>query len=454
LNRTVVPAALPLILLLVLPGARPTLAAPALLADSTYAERWTLPNGLEVVTREVPGAPDVSVSWGYRFGLDHDPADQPGLASLLAEVGYTAAAGDVPERTREEMESLRPDGWSLKVTRRQTLFSETARPEQLAGVLRQVATRMRGVTVTDSGLKRARATVRRLLGEKFFGRVDQMLHWQVREYARGLDKTGILALAAATGLDRETPQSVQQAITRAYAPANGVLALAGDFTGLDLHAILASEFGDLPAGTRLPDPAPARLDSVTRLVERPEVSEPVGVLGLAAPALTDSLHPSFYLAMLVVGGQAKQVWGAASPPLATRFQYAVLDDPDFVRFYPKLEPGRGANPQNLTSAFETMVGALFELLITRDVYEEYSYNLLWLLGGPMGRSVRGAVARDPAALNLLCVSTASRALWGSDDFWAEYRRRFRPAVVRDVRLWGAWLGDPAHQTRLLFVPRR
>jgi len=180
LNRTAVPLALPLVLLLVLPGARPTLAAPTLLADSTYADRWTLPNGLEVVTREVPGAPDVSVSWGYRFGLDNDPADKPGLASLLAEVGYAAAAGDIPERTREEMESLRPGGWSLKVTRRQTLFSETAKPGQLAGVLRQVATRMRGVTVTDSGLKRARATVRRLMGEKYFGSVDQMLHWQVR----------------------------------------------------------------------------------------------------------------------------------------------------------------------------------------------------------------------------------------------------------------------------------
>jgi hypothetical protein len=454
LNRTAVPLALPLVLLLVLPGARPTLAAPTLLADSTYADRWTLPNGLEVVTREVPGAPDVSVSWGYRFGLDNDPADKPGLASLLAEVGYAAAAGDIPERTREEMESLRPGGWSLKVTRRQTLFSETAKPGQLAGVLRQVATRMRGVTVTDSGLKRARATVRRLMGEKYFGSVDQMLHWQVREYARGLDKTGILTLAAATGLDRETPPSVQQAITRAYAPANGVLALAGDFGGLDLHAILASEFGDLPAGTRLPDPAPVRLDSVTRVVERPEVLEPVGVLGLAAPALADSLHPSFYLSMLVLGGQAKQVWGPASPPLAARFQYAVLDDPDVVRFYPKLEPGRGADPQQLTSAFEMMVGALFELLITRDIYEEYSYNVIWLLGGPMGRSVRGAVARDPAALNLLCVSTASRALWGTDDFWAEYRARFRPAVLRDIRMWGGWLGDPAHQARLLFVPRR
>jgi hypothetical protein len=444
-----------LLSLLLTSGAAPrAVAAPTLLADSTSADRWTLSNGLEVVTREVPGAPAVSVTWGYHCGLDNDPADEPGLALLLAEVGFTAAAGDVPERTRDEMDSLRPEGWSLKVNRRQSLFTETARPAQLAGVLRQVATRMLGVTVTESGLSRARATVRRSLGEKYFGPPDQMLALHVREYAQGRDQAGVIAMAAAKGLDRETPASVQQAIARAYAPANGVLALAGDFGGLDLHAILESEFGGLPSGGRLPDPHPVSLDSATCVLERREAAKPMGVLGIAAPALTDSLHPSFYMAMLILGRQAKDAWGPADVPSGSRFQYALLDDPDIVRFYPKLDAHAPAQPQSLSASFGNLLAAVLDMIITRDTYRENRYNLLWLLGGPMGRAVHDQVCRDPAALNLLCTTVASRALWGSDAFWTEYRRRFDPAVSPDISFWAKWLQNPAHQVRLLIVPRR
>ena len=278
-------------------------------------DRWTLPNGLEVVTRDVPGTRAISITWGYHFGLDHDPADEPGLASLLAEVAFTAPAGDTPGRTRDEMESLRPQGWSLRVTRRQTLFNETATTAQFPGVLHQIAGRMRGVTVTDAELRGSLATVRRTLGERYFGAPDQMLYWQVREYARGLDKGGIVALAAAKGLDRETPASLQQAIARAYVPANGVLVLAGDLSSLDLRAIIASEFGALPAGERLPAPPAGRLDSVTVVLERPEVKTPMGVLGLVAPGAHGHAPP------LVLHGHARaggtgQAGPGARPPAA------------------------------------------------------------------------------------------------------------------------------------------
>ncbi|HVP15191.1 MAG TPA: hypothetical protein VMS88_06580 [Terriglobales bacterium] len=447
--------ALLLVLLLVAPpAARASRAEPVMLPDSTYAERWTLPNGLEVATRRVPGAADVSVSWGYAHGLDDDPAGEPGLASLLAEVAFTAATAGAPERTREEMESLRPHGWSLKVTRRQTLFSETAKPGQLAGVLRQIADRMHGVQVTRPVLDQARSTVRRMMGQRYFGAVDQMLASQVREYARGLDKAGIVALASAQGLDRETPASIQAALTRVYAPANGVLVLAGDFGDVDLHAVVSTEFGALPAGARPPASPSASLDSVTRVIQRPEITTPIGVLGLRAPALTDTLHPTFYLTMLILGGQAKQGWGRPDPPLTTRFQYAMLDDPDFVRFYPALGAHPAADPAVLSNAFDELWNGFFDMLILRDAYLEYSSSVLWLLGGPLQEPVRDAVTRDPAALNLLCTSTASRALWGSDEFWADYRRRFAPERFRDVRYWKDWLADPRNRARLLAVPQR
>lgn len=444
----------PVLILCALLAARAALAGPRRLDDGTNAERWTLPNGLEIVTRDVPGASAVSVTWGFRVGLDHDPVERPGLASLLAEVAFTAPAGDVPERTRDEMESIRPQGWSLRVNRRQTLFTEAATTAQLPGVLHEVAARMRGVTVTDSCLRHALATVRRLLGEKYFGAPEQMLYWQVREYARGLDRGDVVALAAAKGIANETPASVGRALARAYVPANGVLALAGDLSTLDLHAFLASEFGALPAGERLPDPPPAALDSVTVLIERPEVAAPTGALGIIAPALTDTLSPSFYLAMLVLGTQAKQSWGSPSRPTATSFQYALLDDPGFVRLYPRLAGPGATNPQSLSAALDALVDDLLGAIVQRDVYDSFRYSMLWMMGGAMSRTLAENVRRDPAALNALSLSLASQALWGDEAFWSEYRRRFDFTVSPGISAWGHWLRDPRHQVRLLLTPKR
>jgi predicted Zn-dependent peptidase len=435
-------------------AARTTLAEPRNLADGTTVDRWTLPNGLEVVTRDVPGSRAISITWGYHFGLDHDPADEPGLAWLLAEVAFTAPAGDTPGRTRDEMESLRPQGWSLRVTRRQTLFNETATTSQFPGVLHQIAGRMRGVTVTDAELRGSLATVRRTLGEWYFGAPDQMLYWQVREYARGLDKGGIVALAAAKGLDHETPASVQRAIARAYAASNGVLVLAGALSSLDLRAIIASEFGALPAGERLPAPPASRLDSVTVVLERPEVKTPMGVLGLVAPALTDSLHPSFYMAMLVLGTEVKQGWDLPTPPLGTRFQYSLLDDPGFVRFYPPHDPKRVFGPSSITTILDETVDELVQEIVQREVYDGLRYGMIWMMGGPMTRALAESVRQDPAALNVLCTSLASQALWGNEEFWAEYRRRFGSTASPTFSFWANYLKDPRHHARLILAPGR
>lgn len=442
-----------LLILCALFAARTTLAEPLQLEDSTTVERWTLPNGLEVVARDVPGAGAISICWGYRIGLDHDPADRPGLAALLAEVAFTAPAGDAPERTRDEMESLRPQGWSLRVSPRQTLFNETATTAQFPGVLHQVAERMRGVTVTDAELKGALVTVRRTLGERYLGAADQMLYWQVREYARGLDQAAIARLAEARGLSRETPASVQQAIARAYVPANGVLVLTGNLSGLDLRSIVGSEFDALPAGDRLPALPAARFDSARVVLTRPGMAAPVAVMGLQAPALSDTLHPSFHLALLVLGGKAKQAWDPPARPLTTRFQYSLLEDPGFVRLYPPAVPPRAPDLQNTTALLPWTVDELLSKAIPHETYDAFRHNLLWMMGGPMPRALRDGVRRDPAALNFLCTTLASQALWGNEAFWAEYRRRFDVSVSPEFGFWANWLRDPGHHAALLILPQ-
>src|SRR5438093_1542124 len=203
-------AALALSVTLALPRAARAETGPVTLPDSTVCESWLLPNGLGVTTRHVPRTSAVSITVAYRIGNAGDPTGREGLARLLAEAAFTAAAGEIPERTRDEMESLRPLGWNLEVGTRSTLLTEIASPAQLPVALRP---------------------------------------------------------------------------------------------GL-------------------------------RQITRSDLASPLGVVGIIAPALTDTAHPEFYLNALVIGSLCKDQWDPPAPPLTTRFKYSALDDPDLVRIYP------------------------------------------------------------------------------------------------------------------------
>jgi hypothetical protein len=432
----------------------PAAGAPKTLPDSTTFESWQLANGIRVVTLNIPRCPSVAITVGYPVGTDGDPAGRRGWAQLMAEVQMMAAAGDVPERTPDEMESLRPLGWSIKVGRRATQLSEVASIAQFPGALRQVATRMRGVTVDDAALKSAVATVRRDLGEHLFGTVDYSLYYQVRELAGGGDPNSALAVSQAKGLDGVTARDLEQSVHATFAPGSAVLALAGDLSGLNVHALVENQFGPLPAGAppanRAADPAPAAFRPAFRSLARADVDQPVGVVAVQAPALTDTLHPRFFLAVLLMAEHCQQSWNI-SRLVRSRFRYSILDEPDLVRFYPQTAPD-STDAHALATELRLTLGGLLEMTVVRSEYDELRYNVLWLLGGPMPRHVLAQVRTDGPSLNNLCNNLAARELTGGEAFWTRYRQRFLNMSDPGLARWARFVCLPEHQVGLLFTP--
>src|SRR5512146_601887 len=223
--------AVPLLLLVA------TTARAALLPDSTVAEAWRLPNGLEVRTRHIPRTTGVSITLAFRAGTGYEPAGQEGLSTLLAQLEFMGEAGDVPGRTREEMASLRPLGWESRVGTRLVHFTEIATPQQVPGVLQQFATRLAGITMTDASLKTALAEARRQAGEQWFGDPGEALFWRAGALARGLNDEQIVRCAGMPGLSKLTPRDAAALIRRWYQPGNAALAVAGNLDGLDMHAL-------------------------------------------------------------------------------------------------------------------------------------------------------------------------------------------------------------------------
>jgi hypothetical protein len=434
--------------LVLLAVAAPARSAP--LPDSTVADAWRLENGLEVRTRHIPGAKGVAVTLAFRAGSGYEPAGLEGLSDLLAELEFMGAAGDVPERTRAEMSSLRPLGWETRGGARLVRFTEIATVAQLPGVLQQFATRLAGVNVTDAALKQALAQVRRDAGLRLFGDPADVLYWRVAAQARGLNDEQMVRRAGMPGLSKLTPKDLAARLRDWYQPGNASLALAGDLSNLDVHAVVGALFGKLPGGAALPDTVQVRLQAGKRTQTWKDLTAPVGVVAIAAPPLTDSLHAGFYLGMLVTGAGFTTSWGAPPPPLTARFEYSLLDEPELLRFYPPVRAD-ATDPELLAGAVYEQLQVVGGQMVPSTIMARVRKSVRWLLGADLPSEILVRFRSEPGAMGTLSGGMATRALWMGDAFWTGYLARFDRLALGHSNFY-EWLADAKHQTILLLTP--
>jgi hypothetical protein len=431
--------------------ASPAGAGLAILPDSTVLDVWRLGNGLGVVVRHISTCQHVAMTLAWPTGSDGDPQGQAGRAALLAQLELTSSAGDIPERTRAEMSTIRPSGWSLSAGPTVTQLTEIADLQQFPGALHQMAQRLRGVTLTDSVLRHAlgelsselRATHGPTSNAELYAGVRDVAHLR---YDPAAGEAGLKALS-------KLPLAAMQArMDSTFGPEGAVLSLAGNLGDMNLHALIENEFGGIPSRHR-PSPLPVPgLTAGFRQATRAGLDHNAGCLGILAPAIDDSLHPSFYFSMLVLGTQSSRAWGKTEPPLSSRFQYSLFDDPEMARFYPPIANG-AVEPATLFKSFRDAAEALENSIITPDVETPMIRGVIWLLGGAMSPELLARAARDPSVLGTLSTNQAVRELWGGEAFWSRYRARFM-AHQRPFRGWMDYLFDSSHRVGLVLTPRR
>jgi len=425
-------------------------AAPDTLADGTRVDRWTLANGLKVVTRSIPGSRAVAITLGYRMGMDDDPAGRAGLAQLLGELAFTAPAGNQPERLPDELDSQRPLGWSYPVLRHVTLLTEVASADRFPAVLAQVAERARGVTIDAAQLAAVKVRVKKELTQQLFGDPTQVLNHQLGEIARGRSDGEILRHASGSEIERATVAEVQQELKRWHCPANAVLSMVGDFGRVDLRALVEKQFGSIPAGAPRPEPAVAPLKPITRAMRRD--GAPIGAMGILAPALTDSTHPSFYLASMVLGSMCEGMWNEKSPGGGSRYQYALVDEPELFRLFPDVPKTEG-DPGRLVYTLRLATDLLPTLVIPDDEFEQMRHSMTTVLGAPMPPAQRQAANSNPGMLHSLARGQAACELRKGPEFWARYRQGLERVHTSTVSLWKDWFEAPTHQVVLLMTPK-
>ena len=433
------------------PAARAIGTALGVPADSVVKETWTLANGTHVIAQHIPLGFGVAISVGYPGGSDQDPDGSEGLAALLAELQFTAAAGDVPERSRREMSSVRPMGADVHVGKRVTVFTEVASRTQVYGVLHQVIARMRGVQITPEDLAAARASVRERAAQQFLGKPDLMLYNEVSARAAGADDAKLRRLGTLPGLEKLTVADVATRLAAAFPSRRAVIAIAGNLEGLDLEKALAHELASLPGGSPGPMPPARPMHAISAAAVRANLSRPVGALGIIAPALGDSSYPAFFVASIILGAQTGEEWGDPVAPLTSRFQFSVLEEPELLRFYPPLDL-KDRTPAAVAESFAGTIGRQDNLVVQNDVLAELRYGIAWLIGGPVNSAALNHMRTDGGALILLATNMAERELSGGEAFWKKFRVDVERAGMPDLVYWLGYMGDPKLQARLVLLP--
>lgn len=418
------------------------------LPDSTWVDRWTLPCGMRVVARHLPGVSTVSTTVCYGSGSRSDPSGREGLSELLAEVQLTARAGTIPERQLSELDALRPVGWSFKVSPRITELTEAAPLELFPSVLHQVCLRIRGVTVTETGLKNAMESTRDRLRLGHDTHADRALYFMVDELASGRPSEGALRFATGEGLDGVSIEDVKKQLAQRFAPNQGVLCVIGNFEGIDLHKLIGADLGDLPAAKPAPPIAWGGLASANGAIDRKDLDHPIGIVGIIAPALTDSLHPYFTALAFSAVLNLNRLWGKPEPPLTARFQYSVASDPELVRLYPPLRAGTLKPEEALAHSFAQTGPTIID---STELVKACNSGL-WLLGGPLPDELRHRAQDDPTVVHTLATTMAALERYGDAGFWADYRRRFLESPRMDMRPVLAYFIEPSHQASFLFKP--
>lgn len=428
-------------------GAAPQTAPQPVLAADTTVRAWTLPNGLMARVLNVPGASTIAITMAYRAGNGIDPADRPGLAGLLSALQFFGPAGEIPARTPVEMASLRPAGWEQQTDAHLSVLTELASREQFPGTLRQVARRAHGVTVDDSTLARMVRQMSRDVAGSIFGAPSKALGERIDAHDRGLTDAKEFERTTGKPFAGLSPAAAESLLHRYYVPANAAIALAGDFKGMNIEALVNNEFGDIPAGASQPDPPTRTIAPGVHTAVLPGLKGSVAVMGITAPALDDSLHPMFYLNALLLGTWWKSRHDADRQQLSTLFDYSVLAQPEQAHFYFDLKPGV-TDPRTLPELWNNEMDTFADLMILGEDHVAMASRVAWILGAPLPREVREQAARTPAMLRFVSSSAAARAAWRGDAFWARYRDRVETAHFGSTAFL-EWMKDPRNQVMLL-----
>jgi zinc protease len=325
--------------------------------DAPRPVTFKLDNGLTVILRPVAGAKDTALVVLYDIGGDHDPEGRSGLAHLVEHLYATAAAGETPARSFEELVKRYPRGQNFQTGDRYTVCAVVFPAKEVERELKEAAARMGDLKPTADDLARELSRIELELRNMFGGiptlGAMNLAREKVRPTPRGGKRGGVMDHLKAIQLEE-----VQQRWRDLYGPQNAILVLAGDFDVAATRKAVEQHFGKLAAGKKAPTPAdpgkPALGKAEEVGVKAFKDAEPALCIGFAAPPPASDQYPAFLVAYGLLRLHCGKLHASNSFPL----WFEPLDDGVLIRI--TVYPGKGESAKDVLTLWAAVVKAAAE----------------------------------------------------------------------------------------------
>ncbi len=246
-------------LVLLGPGAVPIEAQAPAPSLSIPFQRYTLPNGLDVILSVSRTTPQVAVDVWYHVGSKNEVPGRTGFAHMFEHVMFTGS-GHVPYGMHDRLTEGVGGNNNGSTTNDRTNYYENVPGNYLESALWLESDRM-GFLLDKLDQDKFVAQREIVQNERRQG-IDNQPYGRAFEIltAAMLPESNPYAwpvVGYMADLQKATVEDVKQFFRVYYAPSNATLAIVGDFDPAEAKAWVARYFGDLPRGAPISRPAVA-----------------------------------------------------------------------------------------------------------------------------------------------------------------------------------------------------
>ena len=217
-------------------------------------EKYTLPNGLEVILHEDHSTPIVTVYTWYKVGSGDEKPGRTGFAHLFEHIMFMGSQNVPVGLFDQALEAAGADN-NGSTTEDRTDYYENLPSNALALALWLDADRMGFLlpTMDKSKLDLQREVVknerRQGVDNVPYGRADETILAAL--YPKGHPYSWSV-IGSMADLDAATVEDVSEFFRTYYAPNNATLTIAGDFDPAEAKRLVQLYFGDIPRGPAMP----------------------------------------------------------------------------------------------------------------------------------------------------------------------------------------------------------